>query len=104
LANLFFKHSKGCEVHAEPWDDESHDHDFVRKVLRRATREDCRHEAAQKMLRSILQQRGLTKFLPFGFLFSFLFQTLIPTLHAVCGVERKFIKLICLLKFHFLKS
>ncbi|WVZ09558.1 hypothetical protein V8G54_014088 [Vigna mungo] len=61
---------------------ESHDHDFVRNVLRRPTREGCRHEAAQKMLRSILQQRRLPKFLPFRFLFSFLFQTLIPTLHV----------------------
>ncbi|CAJ1943494.1 unnamed protein product [Sphenostylis stenocarpa] len=104
LANFFYKHPKGREVHAGPLDDESHDHDFVRKVLRRPTREDCRHEAAEKMLRSVLQQRRLIKFLPFGFLFSFLLQMLIPTLHVVCGVARKFIKLICLLKSHFLKS
>jgi len=49
------------EVHAEPLEDAPHDHDFVRKVLRRPAREDCRHEVAQKMLRSILQQLSFSK-------------------------------------------
>ncbi|KAK7330694.1 hypothetical protein VNO77_24892 [Canavalia gladiata] len=48
-------------VHAEPLDGATLDHDFVTKVFRRPASEDCRHEATQKMLGSILQQRKLNK-------------------------------------------
>lgn len=85
-------------------DDAPHDHDFVRKLLRRPAREDCRHEAAQKMPRSILQQPSFTKFLLFWFSLLFLFQTLIiPHFTCGCGVEGKFIKFDLSAKVPFLK-
>lgn len=94
------------EVHAEPLEDAPHDHDFVRKLLRRPAREDCRHEAAQKMPRSILQQPSFTKFLLFWF--SLLFSLSNANyLHFTCGcgVEGKFIKIdLSAKKSHSLKS
>ncbi|KAK7264443.1 hypothetical protein RJT34_32052 [Clitoria ternatea] len=105
FANLFCKHSKGRDLHAEPLNDASHDPDFVRKVLRRPAKEDCRHEAAQKMLTSILQQQpSLTKLLLFLFSLLFSLSNAYPHFTIGCGVIIKIIKFICLIKSHTLKS